>query len=222
MGNLLSRTFGLAILVVAVAVAVVVIAGIQTVARFSPAGNSGVTNLRVVPTLRSVTVSAAGVQFSSCHQGTPPRRSTHRALGFPYGHCYVGKPGKIYPITITNGLAARVLVGSSKAFPSDGGRRWVPCMIGRSAVVACVGPGDRPGKDQFLVRNFSAHTKMNKLDPGLIREMRCDHQFEPSGDCNASTGEVEREGVFIVGPYQPDDNSTTWTVTITWMAAPLP
>lgn len=209
---------GLTILAVIVVAAVIAVAQIKSIAQTSARGGPATTNLRVVPTLRSVTVSAAGVDFSRCHHGTPPRRSTTLALGFPYGHCYIGRQGKDYPIKITNGLEARILVGSSNAVPADGGKQWVPCMRGARHVVACAGPGKQPGQDQFVIENFSRYTQ-NKF--GLSRTMLCDGEFGPSGDCIATTGQVEREGVVLIGPSKPDDNSTTWTVTITWMAAPL-
>jgi hypothetical protein len=210
---------GLAILAVIVVIAVLAVAKIQSVAQTSASPSLTTANLKVVPTLRSVTVSAAAVNFSRCHHGTPPRRSTKIALGFPYGHCYIGRRGTDYPITITNGLEARILVGSSNAVPVDGGKQWVPCRrVARPAAVACAGPGKQPGQDQFVLQNFSRYTQ-NEL--GLSKAMLCDGEFGPSGDCIAVTGQVEREGVALIGPSKPDDNSRTWTVTITWMAAPL-
>jgi hypothetical protein len=208
---------GLAILALIVVIVVVAVAELQSIAQ-TPGRGLATTNLRVVPTLRSVTISAAAVSFSRCHHGTPPRHSTKLALGFPYGRCYIGKRGEAYPIKITNGLEARILVGSSNAVPSDGGKQWVPCTPGARPVVACAGSGQRPGQDQFVVQNFSRYTQ-NKS--GLSKTMLCDGEFGPSGDCIAVTGQVEREGVVLIGPSKPDDNSTTWTVTITWMAAPL-
>jgi len=212
------RSTGWALLAVTVVIVIVAIAGFQSVARTSPGSDLRTTNLRVVPTLRSLTVSAAAVDFSSCRHGTPPRNSSKLALGFPNGRCYIGKRGKAYPIKIKNGLEARILVGSSNAVPSDGGRQWVPCTFGANAEVACAGPG-KPGRDQFAVENFSSYTQ-NEF--GLSKTMLCDREFGPSRDCIATTGQVQREGVILIGPSKPDDNSTTWTVTITWMAAPMP
>ncbi len=212
------RSTGWALLGVMIAIAVVAVAGFDSVAQTPPGRDVRTTNLKVVPTLRSVTVSAAAVDFSRCRHGTLPRHSTKLALGFPNGRCYVGTRGKVYPIKIKNGLPARIFVGSSNAVPSDGGKQWIPCMVGPRPVVACTGPGKLPGRDQFAVKNFSSFAK-NKF--GLSKVMLCDGEFGPSGDCIATTGQVQREGVVLIGPSKPDDNATTWTVTITWMAAPL-
>ena len=209
---------GLAILAVIVIVVIVGVAQFQSIAQTPLGGEPSATNLKVVPTMRSVTVSAPAANFTHCERGLVPRHSTKLALGFPYGHCSVGKPGKAYPITITNGLTARILVGSSNAVPSDGGKQWIPCMRGAQPVVACAGPGERPGLDQFVVKNFSTFAQNND---GLSKVMLCDGEFGQSGDCIATTGQVQREGVVLIGPRKPDDNSTTWTVTITWMAAPM-
>jgi len=215
----IGRSIGWAFLALIVIIGVVVVAGVESIAHSSPAMNPKTTNLNVVPTMRSVTISAAAADFSRCQQGAPPRHSTKLALGFPNGRCYVGKRGKVYPVVITNGLQASILVGSSNAVPSDGGKQWVPCMVGPDAVVACAGPARQPGRDQFAIQNFSRYAK-NKS--GLAKVMRCDAVFGPSGTGLATTGQVQREGVVLVGPSKPDDNSTTWRVTITWMAAPLP
>lgn len=214
----LGVTAGLAILALIVVVIVVVVAQIQSKAQTPTGGASTTTNLMIVPTMRSMTVSTDASDFTNCKHGVVPRQSTNAALGFPYGHCYVGKQGKTYPITIKNGLPARILVGSSNAVPSDGGTQWIPCLRGAHHVFACAGPDQQPGRHQFVVQNFSSYAQNNE---GLSRLMLCDGEFGPSGDCIATTGQVQKEGVVLIGPSKPDNNSTTWTVTITWMAAPI-
>jgi hypothetical protein len=207
---------GLAILAVIVVLIVVAIAEIQS--RAQTTASMQTTNLRVIPTLRSVTVSAAGVEFSHCGPKTYGP-STEFTLGFPNWHCYIGKTGKLFPITIRNGRAAMIMVGASKAMPSDGGRPWIPCIPGSSGgEAACSASGNLPGRDQYAVEIFSNYQK-KKLGPGLSTAMQCDSRFGQNG-CLAATGQVQREGVRLTGPAEPDDNSTTWRVTITWMAAP--
>ncbi len=52
-------------------------------------------NLHTVPTIRSVTVSAAAKQFRHCVSGSPENNtaSTSGALGFPNGLCWLGQQG---------------------------------------------------------------------------------------------------------------------------------
>ncbi|HEX6932756.1 MAG TPA: hypothetical protein VF162_11470 [Streptosporangiaceae bacterium] len=209
---------GWTILVGMVAVSVVAVVGFRSAPQ-SPAGSGSTTaTLQVVPTMRSVTVSPVATKFGRCSGGKRPLRSTKTALGFPNGQCSVGsRKQKIFPIKITNGREAEIYVRSSAAVPADGKTDWQLCNHGSDPVVACKGPDDSPGKDQFVVENFSRWA-MNQT--GLSLKRICDAEFGPSGDCLASTGQSEREGLVLIGPHRPDDGSTTWTVTITWMAAP--
>lgn len=209
---------GWAILAGMIAVSAVAIVGFRSAPQ-SPAGSGSTTaTLQVVPTMRSVTVSPDATKFGHCTGGKPPLRSTQTALGFPNGRCSVGSRNqKVFPIKITNGREAEIYVKSSAAVPADGKTDWQLCNQGSDPVVACKGPNESPGKDQFIVQNFS---RWAVNETGLARSRSCDAEFGPAGDCLASTGQSEHEGLLLIGPHMPDDNSTTWTVTITWMAAP--
>ncbi|HEX5189726.1 MAG TPA: hypothetical protein VFW16_09305 [Streptosporangiaceae bacterium] len=218
---------GWTILVGLVAVAVVAVVGFRSVPQ-GPAGSSStIATLRVVPTLRTVTVSPGTTTFARCHGGKRPLRSTRTALGYPNGRCSIGsRKQKVFPIKITNGKQAKILVRTSFAVPSDGGTEWRPCNLGPHPVFACRGSSGLPGRDQFVMENFSlsaqnpvgltaqSFRKLSTLTSG------CDAEFGPSGDCLASTGQSEREGILLIGPSSSRDNSTTWTVTITWIAMP--
>lgn len=211
---------GWAILVGMVAVGVIAVAGFRS-APESPAGSGSMTaTLHVVPTMRMVIVSPVATKFAHCSGGKHALRSTGKALGFPNGQCLIGsrKP-RVVPIRITNGREAEIYVKSSAAVPADGKTEWQLCNPGSDPVVACKGPHDNPAIGQFIVQNFS---KWGLNETGLTRSRTCDPEFGQSGDCLAATGETEREGIRLIGPYWPDDPSTTWTVTITWMVAPPP
>ena len=186
-------------------------------ARSSPGRGSTVATLKVVTTLRSVTVSPAKTTFTDCSGGHYPFASTSKAMGYPHASCSIGKPGKTWPITITNGVRARILVRSSSAIPADGGTPWQLCNLGPHPVVPCEGRAGLPGLDQFVVENFSNH---GKNTAGLTSRRHCDTEFDPVGACLALSGQSQREGVELIGPSTPDDTSLTWTVTITWTAVP--
>jgi hypothetical protein len=217
---------GWAILTGMIAVGVVAIVGFRSVPQ-SPA-NSGSTTatLQVVPTMRSVTVSPVATKFARCSGGKRPSRSTRTALGFPNGRCSVGVLKKLFPIKITNGRRAKIFVKTSFAMPADGQTEWRPCNLGPHPVFACKGPPGQPGRNQFVVENFSLWARnATGLTAQSLKKLTssasgCDAEFGPSGDCMASTGQSEREGILLIGPSASRDSSTTWTVTITWMATP--
>lgn len=209
---------GWAILGGIVVVGVVAVTGFRSAPVGPSSSGSTVATLQVVPTMRSVTVSPTATTFAGCSGGKLPLRSTRTALGFPNGQCSIGSRKRdIFPIKITNGRKAKILVRSSPAIPQDGKTEWQLCNHGANPAVACKGPGGAPAKDQFMVENFS-RSALNAT--GLAKSGVCDAEFGPSGDCIASTGESEREGILLIGPHQPDDVSTTWTVTITWTVEP--
>jgi hypothetical protein len=183
----------------------------------SPSGASTVATLKVVTTLRSVTVSPAKTTFAHCTGGHDPFHSTPRAMGYPNGRCSVGKAGTIWPITIRNGVRADMFVQSSSAIPSDGLSSWQLCNLGSHPAVRCTGPDGLPGPDQFVVENFSS---AGQSTTGLTLRGHCDAQFSPAGGCLALSGQLQREGIELIGPSIPDDTSRTWTVTITWTAMP--
>jgi hypothetical protein len=171
-------------------------------------------SLKVVPTLRSVTVSTSTATFGNCTGGSAnaDTLSTSTALGYPNGQCMVGTPAVSFPITITyTGPPGSVFVSGSNAFPSDGGTGWSLC---------CTGPGGGlPGADQYLLKNFGQYLNSpTALTGGLV----CDQQWGPAG-CSAvpsepSLTESHSEGIELTGPESSADTSTLWTVPVTWMA----
>jgi len=50
--------------------------------------------------------------------------------------------------------------------------------------------------------------------------MTCDTQFA-AGGCSAVQGDAQAEGILLTGPQSSSDQSTSWTVTITWTAVSL-
>ena len=209
---------GWAVLTGMVAVSVIAIVGFRSAPQSPPNSGSTTATLHVVPTMRTVNVSPATTKFAHCTGGEFALRSTKKALGYPNGRCFVGSKHKnIYPIKIFNGREAKIYIKSSPAMPADGKTEWRLCNPGPHPVVACNGPLGKPAKDQFIVQNFSK-SGLNKT--GLAKSLMCDIEFGQSGVCLASTGQSEREGIRLIGPHWPDDHSTTWTVTITWMAVP--
>jgi len=186
-------------------------------------GQSIAISLKVVPTIVSVTVSPSSAAFGGCSGGNASvnTASTSSALGFPNGHCSLGTPGAhgSFPITITNaGVAANVYVSGGNAVPSDGGTQWGLCNFGTDPAAACsADAGKLPGANQYVVQNFTA----GSMNPsGLTGALTCDTQFA-AGQCSAVQGDAQSEGILLTGPASSSDQSTTWTVTITWTAVSL-
>jgi hypothetical protein len=186
-------------------------------------GQSIAIKLKVVPTIVSVTVSPSSAAFGSCSGGNASvnTASTSAALGFPNGHCSLGTPGAhgSFPITITNtGVAADVYVSGANAVPSDGGTQWGLCNFGTNPAKACsADSGKLPGANQYVVQNFTA----GSMNPsGLTGTLTCDTQFA-AGQCSAVQGDAQSEGILLTGPASSSDQSTSFTVTITWTAVSL-
>jgi hypothetical protein len=186
------------------------------------AGTAGSINLSLttVPTIRSVTISPGRASFTHCVGGAGQQNtgSTVGKLGFPNGECWVGSnPPGSYPITITNtGIGSNIDISGSDALPADGGNSWALCNVG-AAAVTCTGTKDRPGPDQYEVRNFSTFGTQGR---GITGTPRCDRVFGPSGSCWAVQGMAQTEGLALIGPEWSSDTSTKWTVTITWTPVP--
>lgn len=208
------RSTGWTIVALMIIVGILALAGLGASAQ-SPPGRQG-ASLKVVPTMRTLTVSASAA-FAYCTKGNVPFRSAPTALGYPNGRCSIGKPGSIWPVTITNGPGGQVFIQGSNAVPSDGLVQWRLCNLGPYPVVECKGPGGLPGKDQFVVKNFS---RVGQNPSGLTDTMTCDDEFNSTGGCLARTGQSQREGIALIGPSMPDDSSTSWTIKILWIAVP--
>ena len=190
----------------------------------TPGGSSSISiSLKTVPTVVSVSVSPSTATFGNCAggNGSVDTASTSGALGFPNGHCWLGKPGSggSYPVTITNtGVAARIFVNGGNAVPSDGGTQWGLCNLGSSPAVTCsAGSGKLPGNNQYLLQTFAAGSENTA---GLTNNSVCDPEFA-AGSCAAVTGDAQQEGIVITGPELSSDTSTSWTVTIKWTAVSL-
>ncbi len=190
----------------------------------TPGGSSSIAiSLKVVPTVVSVTVSPSKESFGACSGGNASVNtgSTPAALGFPNGTCWVGKsgPGGSYPISITNtGVAATIDVNGTNAVPSDGGTQWGLCNLGAHPAAACSNDGGKlPGNNQYVVQNFAAGSENSA---GLTGSRVCDSEFA-AGGCSAVQGNAQQEGIELTGPASTADQSTSWTVTITWTAVSL-
>jgi hypothetical protein len=209
------RTWGLVLLVLALLIAVLVYSN-----RPAPAASNGASisiSLNAVPAIRSVTVSPGAASFSNCTGGSASAdtASTSSALGYPNGHCWEGAPGAggSFPIKITyQGPPGRVFVVGANASPSGGGPDWALC----NPSVACTGPGGAPGVDQYMVKNFGTDTNSST---GLTGSLTCDQEFSSRG-CSATQGQSEKEGIELIGPESSGSTSSSWTVTVTWAAAP--
>jgi len=209
------RTWGLVLLGLVLLVAVLVFAN-----KPAPAATNGGSislSLKAVPTIRSVTVSPGNASFSNCTGGSADAdtASTSSALGYPNGHCWVGAPraSGSFPIKITyQGPPGRVFVVSANANPSGGGTDWALC----NSSAACTGPGGAPGVNQYMVKNFGTDTNNST---GLTGSLACDQEFSSRG-CSATQGQSEKEGIELIGPESSGNTSSSWTVTVTWAAAP--
>lgn len=186
-------------------------------------GQSIAISLKVVPTVVAVTVSPSSGAFGGCTGGNKSvnTASTARSLGFPNGRCWLGTPGShgSFPITITNtGVAAKIFVSGASAAPSDNGTGWGLCNLGPNPASACTASGGKmPGANQYLLQNFAGGS-MNPA--GLTGTMTCDTEFA-AGSCSAVQGDSQQEGIALTGPTETADQSTAWTVTVTWTAFSL-
>jgi hypothetical protein len=188
-------------------------------------GGAGTTtaHLKVVPTIRSVTVSPGSVTFGDCSGGSGYTNSTQNALGYPNGSCTVGAIGvnQTFPITVTyTGIPGSVYVSSSNAVPADNGADWTLCSPPGSPgdPTACTGDQGQPGADQYMVENFAEAENAGVL----TITPACDRVFDSNGGCAATPQEfqnqVQHEGLQLTGPKSWSDHSTSWTVTVTWTA----
>lgn len=189
-------------------------------------GGSGTTtaHLKVVPTIRSVTVSPGSVTFGNCSGGSGHTNSTQNALGYPNGSCTVGAIGvnETFPISVTyTGIPGSVYVSGSDAVPSDNGTEWTLCSPPGSPAsqTACTGTQGLPGNDQYMVMNFAEAVENAEV---LTVTPSCDREFNSHGGCAATPQEfqnqVQHEGLLLTGPTSWDDHSTSWTLTVTWTA----
>jgi hypothetical protein len=186
-------------------------------------GGSGSVNahLSVVPTIRSVTVSPGSVNFGNCTGGSGNTASTPSAMGYPNGVCWVGStgPNASFPITVTyTGLPGNVWVSGSGAAPADSGTGWSLCNpLGQPA---CTGGRGLPGKNQYTVSTFGSQVISFSV---LTSSAACDNEFNPGGGCSAAPAQfqsqTQHEGLQLTGPKTWDDPSTSWNVSITWIAA---
>jgi hypothetical protein len=178
---------------------------------------SGSTNatVNVLPTITSITVSPDSETFGHCHGGSSPNSSTSTLLGYPNGECTVGNLKKnTYPITVKNtGIPAFIRVSASNAKPADHGAVWKLCSPQSS--VTCTGTGGKPGAEQFQAWT-AATGEVNSN--GLTANPACDYAFDASNGCTAGRNQSRTEGLKLIGPESFTDPSTSWTVTITWLA----
>jgi hypothetical protein len=209
------RTWWIGILIVILLLLIFVVVNKPTPAASN--GDSVAISLKAVPTIRSVTVSPGKASFGNCSGGNAAAQtaSTSQELGYPNGRCWLGAPGSNgdFPVKITyQGPPGKVFVNGSGAVPSDGGSGWSLC----NKSTACTGPGGLPGANQYMAKTFS----LDRNDStGLTGTLSCDQEFSTQG-CPATAGETQREGVELIGPASSGDTSTSWTITITWAAAP--
>jgi hypothetical protein len=185
-------------------------------------GGSGSVNahLSVVPTIRSVTVSPGAVNFGNCTGGSGNTASTANSMGYPNGICWVGStgPNASFPITVTyTGLPGNVWISGSGAVPDDSGTSWSLCNpMGQPA---CTGGQGLPGKNQYAVSTFGSQVANFSV---LTGSAACDNEFNPGGGCSAAPaqfqGQTQHEGLQLTGPKTWDDGSTSWSVSITWIA----
>ncbi len=203
---------------VVVIAAVLAIVGIGAIRNSKPNPNpSASTNatVNVIASMRSITVSPGSVTFKHCTGGTNDNLSTSTKLGYPNGTCSVGLTGANGPLPITvknTGTDATIEVSASNANPSGNGPDWQLC--GPPGKVTC-GSGSKPGENQFE----AWITAKGVPRKGLAADAKCDADFS-SGSCRALRGQAGHEGLQLLGPAGFNSTSTSYTVTVTWIAAP--
>jgi hypothetical protein len=185
-------------------------------------GSSGsvTAHLKVVPTIRSVTVSPGSVDFHNCTQGAGDTASSGDQMGYPNGIFLVGNTGSNgqFPVTVTyTGLAGNVWVSASGAAPANGGGGWSLCIP--TGKPACTGGQNQPGSNQFTIMTFAQDVAYYQM---LTGDAKCDTEFAASGVCTAAPAEFQsltaHEGIRLIGPTASDNSATAWSVNITWVA----
>jgi hypothetical protein len=178
--------------------------------------------LNVLPTTLSVTVSPGRTTFSDCHGGSPANRSTTTQLGYPNAECSIGTLGTngTFPVTIENtGISSKIEVSASNAIPADRGRQLQLCAA--NGHVTCDGPNQKPGANQYQVWTASPQAaRPSGTDAELTTKFTCDFAFDANSFCPAARSQTQTEGIELRGPTSWSDTSTSYTVIITWMAAP--
>ena len=182
-------------------------------------GSGSVTaHLKVVPTIRSVTVSPDSVNFGSCQEGSGDTASAGDQLGYPNGICWVGDTGSNghFPVTVTyTGLAGNVWVHAENAVSGSGS--WSLCDP--TGKPACTGDQNNPGDNQVTVMTFAQDVNDYHM---LTSDAECDIEFQAGGFCTAAPAQFQsvtaHEGIRLIGPKASDDSSTSWSVTIIWQA----
>jgi hypothetical protein len=183
-------------------------------------GSGSVTaHLKVVPTIRSVTVSPDSVNFGNCQEGSGDTASAGDQLGYPNGICWVGSTGSNghFPVTVTyTGLAGNVWVHAEDAV-SDNSGNWSLCDP--TGKPACTGAQNNPGDNQVTVMTFAQDVNDYHM---LTSDAECDIEFQAGGFCTAAPAQFQsvtaHEGIRLIGPKASDDSSTSWSVTIIWQA----
>ena len=185
-------------------------------------GGSGTVtaHLKVVPMIRSVTVSPDSVDFRNCTEGAGDTASAGDQMGYPNGICWVGNTGPDgqFPVAVTyTGLAGNVWVSASGAVPDDNGTNWSLCSPGGQP--GCTGGQNQPGNNQVTVMTFAQDVANYQM---LTGDARCDTEFGAGGVCTAAPDQFQsltaHEGIRLIGPKASDDSSTSWSVSITWVA----
>ena len=188
-------------------------------------------HFNAITTFNTVTISPSDVQCGHYggvpnqlgqypSAGKPPNESTN-TLGQPNGTCSVGlfpaKSSQDVPIKITySGLAGSVYIKSGNAIPANNSTEWRLCGPHNGEKSFCTGPEAKPGPYQFAVKNFAG----SGLAPTTLTAWPvCDYQFD-DGSCGAVRTQSQQEGFDIIGPYWQKNPSTTWSVTVTWIAMP--
>ena len=155
-------------------------------------GSGSVTaHLKVVPTIRSVTVSPGSVNFDNCTGralATRPRQATR--WGTPTGSAGWATPAPDghFPVTVTyTGLAGNVWVSASGAVPRQRQRQLEPV---RSRPASPPAPADRnqPGNDQFTIMTFAQDVAYYQM---LTGDATCDTEFAASGECTAAPAQFQ-------------------------------
>ena len=181
----------------------------------SPSASTNAT-VNVIASTRSITVSPGSVTFKHCSGGSPDNPSTSTKLGYPNATCSVGLTSADGPLPIkihNTGTRAKIEVSASNANPSGTGPEWQLC--GPPGTVSCTS-GSNPGENQFE----AWITAKGIPRAGLTASAVCDSDFSAANGCNAKRGQSGNEGIQLLGPAGFNSTSTSYTITITWMAAP--
>ena len=187
------------------AAAAVTLVALLALALPAGAASNGSATGTVAVAVRSVSVSTPSFNYDQC---TGPDQQPTVGLVIPGGTCATA-PGALTETT-GGGVPSHIEVSATNFVPADDGTPWQLCANGST----CSGSGHTLGADQaqVVVFGFEGQTVLSNTPT-------CDRAVNAICDTD-DPGDTTPEGAVLEGPASSTDQSSTFSNTITWIAAP--